>query len=143
MPVAYSAAPFEVAAVRAVLPDVSLLLLNAVEATQLCTALGVALTALPVPRVLVTHGAQGAVLHDLAAGSETRVPAFRVQAVDTTGAGDTFAGYLVAALAEGQGVDAAMRLASAAAALKVTRTGAAEAIPFRAEAEAFLKGQAR
>lgn len=138
--VAYSAAPFEVEAVREVLPHVSLLLLNAVESTQLCGALGVSLQSLPVPQVLVTHGAAGAVLHDLALGRETKAAAFAVRAVDSTGAGDTFAGYLVAALAEGQDVEAAMRLASAAAALKVTRAGTADAIPARAEVEAFLKG---
>ncbi|MBW6507693.1 MAG: ribokinase [Rhodobacteraceae bacterium] len=139
--VAYSAAPFEVEAVRVVLPYVSLLLLNAVESTQLCEALGVELGALGVPQVLVTHGAGGAVLHDLATGRETKAPAFRVQAVDSTGAGDTFAGYLVAAIAEGQGAQAAMRLASAAAALKVTRAGTADAIPARAEVETFLTEQ--
>jgi ribokinase len=139
--VAYSAAPFEVEAVRAVLPNVSLLLLNAVESAQLCKALGVALEALPVPQVLVTHGANGAVLHDLAARRETKAPAFRVQAVDSTGAGDTFAGYFIAALAERQSTQAAMRLASAAAALKVTRVGTADAIPARGEVEAFLTEQ--
>lgn len=140
--VAYSAAPFDADAVRAVLPHVSLLLVNEIEAEQLCAALGVGLKDLPVADILVTLGAKGAVWHALAAGVEHPGAAFRVAAVDTTGAGDTYAGYLIAALSEGQGPEAAMRLAAAAAALKVTRTGAADAVPARAEVEAFLEEQA-
>ena len=71
--VVYSAAPFEVEAVRAVLPYVTLLLLNAVEAAQLCEALNVSLQRLAVPQVLVTHGARGAVLHDIAAAKQVEV----------------------------------------------------------------------
>lgn len=141
MKVAYSAAPFEAGAVRAVLGQIDLLLLNALEAAQLCTALGLALSALPVPALCVTHGAKGATWHDLAGGSETHQPAFAVTPVDTTGAGDTFAGYLVTALAEGQPPAQALGLATAAAALKVTRMGTASAIPTRAEVEAFLRRQ--
>lgn len=137
--VAYSAAPFEAEAVKAVLPDLDLLLLNAVEAAQLCEALGVTLDALPVAAVCVTHGAKGAVWHDLAAQTTHEQPAFKVEPVDTTAAGDTFAGYLVAGLAEGKTPEQAMQLAAAASALKVTRAGTAAAIPTRAEVDAFLQ----
>ena len=137
----YSAAPFEAGAARAMLPFTWLLILNEIEAEQLCAALGVGLGDLPVPHVLVTLGARGAVWHDLGAGAEVRVPAFAVAARDTTGAGDTFAGYLVAGLAEGRAPAAAMRLAAAAAAVKVTRAGTADAIPAREEVEAFLAAQ--
>ena len=68
-------------------------------------------------------------------------PAFAVTPVDTTAAGDTFAGYLVAGLAGGLGPEAAMRLASGAAALKVTRAGTADAIPARDEVMRFLAAQ--
>ncbi|MEZ5684393.1 MAG: ribokinase [Paracoccaceae bacterium] len=137
--VVYSAAPFEADAVRAVLPYLSLLLLNEVEAGQLTSALGVALSDLPVPAICVTRGAKGAVWYDLRAGTRTEAPIFAVEAVDTTGAGDTFAGYLVAGLAQGLAPAAALRLAAAAAALKVKRHGAAEAIPTLAETKAFLQ----
>ena len=57
------------------------------------------------------------------------IPAHRVEAVDTTGAGDTFTGYLLAAFADGADPGYAMTLATAAAALAVTRPGAADSIP--------------
>ncbi|MDE3081616.1 MAG: ribokinase, partial [Paracoccaceae bacterium] len=63
--------------------------------------------------------------------------AFRVVPVDTTGAGDCFIGSLAAALDAGADAAGAMRYA-AAAALQVTRNGAADAMPTRAEVEAFL-----
>ncbi|PYF11983.1 ribokinase [Rhodobacter viridis] len=140
--VAYSAAPFEAEAVRKVLADLDLLLLNAVEAAQLCAELGTTLDALPVKAVCVTHGAKGAVWHDLAGQTAQEQPAFKVTPVDTTAAGDTFAGYLVAGLAEGMTPPQALRLAAAASALKVTRAGTAAAIPTRAEVETFLKDRA-
>lgn len=139
--IAYSAAPFEAEAVRKVLADLDLLLLNAVEAAQLCEALGTTLDALPVKAVCVTHGARGAVWHDLEARTTQQQPAFKVTPVDTTAAGDTFAGYLVAGLAEGMSPPEALRLAAAASALKVTRAGTAAAIPTRAEVDAFLQGR--
>lgn len=139
--VVYSAAPFEADAVRSVLPFISVLILNAVEAAQLCEALGVELNEVPVPQILVTHGSNGAVWHDLAQGREIAVPAFKVNAVDTSGAGDTFAGFFVAGIAEGMPPETAMRLASAASALKVTRAGTADAIPTREEVTQFLADQ--
>jgi ribokinase len=58
--------------------------------------------------------------------------------VDTTGAGDCFFGYFLAELAVGVAVPQALRLASAAGALHVTRQGAGAVIPDRADVEAFL-----
>jgi len=141
MRVIYSAAPFEVSAVRAVLPYITVLALNAVEAAQLSAALDTDLDDLPVDEVLVTRGAQGAEWRDLRGGDRAVQPSFRVEAVDTTGAGDTLAGYFAAARDEGLVPQAALRLASAAAAVKVTRAGTAEAVPARAEVEAFMKGR--
>ncbi len=132
-----SAAPFNAAAVAEVLPHVTTLALNAVEAAQLRAALG---HDPQVTEMLVTLGAEGAELR-LADGQVLRQAAFAVQPVDTTGAGDTFAGYFAAARAEGAPHAAALRLAAGAAALKVTRPGAADAIPTRDEVEVFLKGQ--
>ena len=66
------------------------------------------------------------------------VAAHSVDVVDTTGAGDCFAGYLVAALDEGAAPETAMRLAAAAAAMQVGRPGAGDAMPSRMEVEAFL-----
>ena len=131
MRVVYSAAPFDPDAVRAVLPHVSLLVMNAGEAAALRAALG----ADPGVEMLVTLGPDGArwVHSD---GIET-VPAPRVTPVDTTGAGDTFIGYVAAGLDRGMEPIAAMRLGTAAAALKVTRRGTADAIPSAVEVAAF------
>ena len=133
--VAYAAAPFAPDAVRAVLPHLSLLVLNAVEAEQLRAATGEGVGALGLAHVLVTLGAEGCLwLHE---GREWRFAAPRVEAVDTTGAGDTFTGFALALLDEGREMPEAVALAQKAAALKVTRAGAADAIPARAEAERF------
>lgn len=132
--VAWSAAPFEVEAARAVLPFVTLLILNAVEAAQLEAALG----PVDVAHLLITRGAEGAVWQARDSGQTVTVPAHSAPVRDTTGAGDCFAGYVVAGLAEGLGIREALTLASAAAALQVQRDGASEAIPTRAEVAAFL-----
>ena len=134
MQVIYSAAPFDIAAVRAVLPQVSLLVMNEGEAAQLRAAEG----GLPSLDCLITKGAQGA--EWISAGAEPLfMPAFKVTPVDTTGAGDTFIGTLAAALDLGLPREAAMRRAAAASALQVTRQGAAQAIPTAAEVDAFLQ----
>jgi ribokinase len=135
--VAYSAAPFDVAAVRAVLPFVSLLILNAIEAGQLLKKLG----AVDVPMMLVTRGAKGAELFNATSDETLFVPAFSVTAIDTTGAGDCFAGYAVASLAAGLAPAKALRRASAAAALQVQHPGASAAIPTAAEVDDFLAAQ--
>lgn len=91
--------------------------------------------------VIITCGKRGVFCAEFeknAAGEpvctfHAQVAAFRVQAVDTTGAGDAFNGALCTALAEGCGVIDACRFATTAATLSVTRAGAAEAMASRAE----------
>lgn len=88
--------------------------------------------------VAITLGGAGSVLYR--AGEEiARAPAFAVDVVDTTGAGDTFCGALVLALAEGRDGQDALTFASAAAALAVTKAGAQPSLPNRREVEAFLE----
>jgi ribokinase len=82
--------------------------------------------------VLVTLGARG-VVTVAAGGAPRHDPAPRVQAVDTTAAGDTFIGGLCAALVEGRALPEAVRFAQAAAAISVTRFGAQTSIPRRSE----------
>jgi ribokinase len=136
--VAYAAAPFEAEAVEAILPDLDLLVLNEVEADQLLDRTGRAVATLGVPDVIVTLGAEGCLwFRD---GRERSFPALSVTPVDTTGAGDAFTGYVLALLDEGRPMPEAIALATRAAALKVTRSGAADAMPTRAEAEAFQGG---
>ena len=136
--VIYSAAPFDVEAVRKVLPFVSVLMMNAVESGQLCAALETKLENLPVPGVVVTRGASGAEWIAPQTGERLMVPAFPVTPVDTTGAGDTFAGYFAAGLDEGMPVADALRLGAGAAALKITRPGTSRAIPSRPEVDRLL-----
>lgn len=90
----------------------------------------------PGQTVLATLGAAGAVA---VRGDEVfRVPGLRQRAVDTTGAGDCFCGALAAGLDRGLALPTAMAFANAAAALSVTRAGAAASMPTAAEVEALL-----
>ena len=109
-----------------------------IEAGQLEAALGRAAADLDVPDVVITLGPRGARWIATATGEATDVPGRKVTAVDTTGAGDTFAGYLAAGLSLGLAPRDAMIRATAAAALKVTKKGTADAIPPLSEVEAFL-----
>ena len=86
--------------------------------------------------VIVTLGPAGAWV----SSAELRGPVapFTVEAVDSTGAGDTFCGALAVGLAEGRALKVALRFASAAAALSVTRVGAQPSIPRRPEINKFL-----
>lgn len=94
------------------------------------------LARLHVPVAIVTLGARGCCA--VADGAVVVQPAFRVAAVDTTAAGDTFCGVLAAALARGEALAHALQSASAAAALATTRPGAQSSIPSRAEVDRLL-----
>lgn len=94
-----------------------------------------------IPNVVITLGAQGAILaHTGENGlSETlHVPAPIVRVVDTTAAGDCFVGAFTVALTEEQQPVQALRFAVSASALKVTKFGAQSGLPTRAEVEALL-----
>src|SRR4051794_5564871 len=86
-----------------------------------------------------TRGPRGTIWLDQR-GELKETPAFPVHTVDTLGAGDIFHGAFTLAVTEGQDVPAALRFASAAAALKCTRFGGAFACPQRPEVEALLDG---
>jgi ribokinase len=89
--------------------------------------------------VLVSLGAAGALLVE-AAGAAIELPAARVRAVDTVGAGDTLNGALAAGLAAGLALSEAARRAVAAAGLAVTRAGAREGMPTATELDAAHAG---
>ena len=127
--VVYAAAPFDADAVRQILPFTDLLVLNELEAEQLVATLRQDLTALGVASIVVTLGSEGSRWLDVSGGTETHIPAIPVTPIDTTGAGDTFTGFLVAGIDRGMPMLQALGLATQAGALMVTREGTADVIP--------------
>ena len=96
-------------------------------------------------RALLTRGAQTAVVTLGAQGARIVtmedsiiVPTFGVDVVDTTGAGDTFTAGLAVGISEGMALEQAVRFANAAAALCVTKPGAADSAPYRADVDALF-----
>ncbi|MGN2427800.1 MULTISPECIES: ribokinase [Klebsiella/Raoultella group] len=89
--------------------------------------------------VMITLGSRGVWVSR--EGQGRRIPGFKVQAIDTIAAGDTFNGAFVTALLEGTALDEAIRFAHAAAAIAVTRKGAQPSVPWREEIDEFLRQQ--
>ncbi|OBY25922.1 ribokinase [Leisingera sp. JC1] len=136
MRVCYAAAPFDADAVQAVLPYLDFLILNEVEAQQLQEATGKEPGALGIKDVIITLGAKGARHIEGDTGTVSDVPALPVTPVDTTGAGDTFTGYVLSGLDLGLTVAESIEQASRAGALMVTRRGTADVIPSLQEVQA-------
>lgn len=137
--------PMEAELMRELLPFTDILILNrgegcellgtdALEPENLATELW---THYPHITVVLTLGDQGAVMTKN--GEILIQPAFSVPTVDSTGAGDTFTGYFLSVLMENGDAAKALEFAAAAAALAVTRPGAAPSIPARQETEQFMR----
>ena len=139
--VALNAAPAQ-ALPQDLLTLVDLLIVNEGELRAIATGEGSIVEAmgqLPCPTVVVTLGARGAVARQ---GQALHYQCgFTVQAVDTTGAGDTFCGVLIAQLATGQAMAQALQFAGAAAALCCTKPGAQSSVPDNSEVRTFLAGR--
>ena len=127
---------------RCDLSKVSCFLINEVEGAQISGGredpeeiLDAIRAKYPVAEVVLTLGDRGAVY--MREGERVKQRAYRVPAVDTTAAGDTFTGYFLTAMAEGRRADEAMDLASRASAISVMRRGAAPSIPTRTEVESY------
>ena len=86
--------------------------------------------------VFITMGKDGAFIY--LDSMKEEVKSFPVTAVDSTAAGDTFCGALAVSLSNGKEIIEAVRFASAAAAISVTKLGAQDSIPLKADIEAFL-----
>ena len=85
----------------------------------------------PRSGTILTLGENGVIYADQQ--TKISVPAEKVKAVDTTAAGDTFIGYFIAQKIEGQPIGNCLKIASRAAAICVTRRGAADSIPLKQE----------
>jgi ribokinase len=90
-----------------------------------------------VRELIVTLGSNGCI-HISKSGSKA-YPAYKVDAVDTTAAGDSFIGAVAAAISEGKTLDEAISFATAVGALTVTKEGAQSSLPLRQEVEAFIR----
>lgn len=112
--------------------------ISGIEVTDMASArrAAEAIHAMGTRRVIITLGGEGSLIYD--GGEFEHIGATRVEAVDTTAAGDTFNGVLAVGVAEGLSLASAAREASVAAAISVTRMGAQTAAPTRAEVEAFI-----
>lgn len=143
--VAFNVAPVDGSEENYSLGNVELLLLNEIEAAQLAgedrpsRALDRLTREHPAQHIVITRGAAG-LLYGRGA-ERLQLAAFPVQAVDETGAGDAFIGYLMAAWLEGLPLHERLRRASAAGALAVLAGGAASAIPTAADVNRFLATQ--
>ena len=115
------------------------LILNEVEGEQLTgetnpdRILAALRSRWPHCRVVLTLGKRGVRYADDAVQCAHGI--YPVQVVDTTGAGDTFTGYFLAAVAQGKPVPDALRTASRASSIEITRPGAAQSIPTADEVE--------
>ncbi|HFK4065650.1 TPA: ribokinase [Kluyvera ascorbata] len=105
---------------------------DAAKAAQVLHAKG-------IETVIITLGSRG--VWASVKGEGRRVPGFKVQAIDTIAAGDTFNGALMTALLENTPLAEALRFAHAAAAIAVTRKGAQPSVPWREEIDEFLRQQ--
>lgn len=127
----------------ALLDAVDVLIVNEGELATIAgpaAHLAEALGRLAVPCVVVTLGARGCCAK---LGDEFHLqPGFAIDALDSTAAGDTFCGALVAALHQRAPLPQALRRASAAAALACTRLGAQSSVPTQDEVETFLQARA-
>lgn len=140
--IVFNAAPFTAEIADYPLDKIEIFIVNELEGAALAGTANVAeiVTAMkrrfPAARTILTLGERGAVYHD--GEAHVSQPAYPVDAVDTTGAGDTFTGYFVAAFVQGLSIDACLDAACRAAAICVTRPGAASSIPRARELDQAL-----
>ena len=110
-------------------------MITGVKITDESSAGARALSGMGVQHVIITLGSKGALIYSN--GKAEMVPALKVEAVDTTAAGDVFNGALTVALSEGRSLKEAARFACKASAISVTRVGAQSSAPYRNEVDIF------
>jgi len=145
--VVFNASPFEAALREIDLKQIAWLMVNEIEGaemtgeTQSEAIISALSKAAPDMGIVLTLGSSGSLC--CKDGRIIRQGIFPVKAVDTTGAGDTFTGYFVAALDKGSSLETAMQRAAAASAIAVTRKGAGPSIPTADEVDVFLAERSR
>ncbi|ALS96938.1 ribokinase [Lacimicrobium alkaliphilum] len=142
MQVAFNPAPMDKAITLKLLPQLDLLIVNQVELQDLSEENELEAAIETIQRqssvnLLITLGSQGALY--VSADQRQQVKAFRVDATDTTAAGDTFIGYFLARRCVSDNLGEALQQASAAAALCVTKAGAIASIPDAEQVRTFLE----
>lgn len=137
MQIALNPSPFNEKLDAVDMKKISIFLLNEVEGNQV-TGLTVPdeiiaemLRRFPKAKIVLTLGKDGAVYAD--AEQKHFQPIFKVQAVDTTAAGDTFTGYFLAGLLSGMPVPEILKMSAKASSIAVSRAGAVPSIPYRDE----------
>lgn len=132
----YSAAPFDAEKTLVMLPLINMLVVNEIEANDLERELNRPIEECGVDHVLVTLGSRG--VRYIGLEGEFTLPSPSVEAVDTTGAGDTFLGLFMARYDLTGDLKASLHFAVTGAAIQVTRQGTADAIPYLDEIESAL-----
>lgn len=108
-----------------------------VDSVEGCRAAAKKFLEMGVKNVIITLGVRGAYFTD--GTTETLIPAVKVKAVETTGAGDAFNGGFATAIAEGLPVETALKFATCTSAISVTRFGSSPSMPYRHEILALLQ----
>ena len=133
--------PFDEKLEKCDLGKVSLFLVNEIEGFQITgekepqKILDQIRNKYPKAKVVLTLGGNGAVYQD--GENHYHQDIFKVKAVDTTAAGDTFTGYFIASFMEGMSAGEGLKMAAKASAIAVSRPGATASIPTRKEVEDF------
>lgn len=137
MQIALNPSPFNEKLDAVDMKKISIFLLNEVEGNQVTgltdpdEIIAEMLRRFPKAKIVLTLGKDGAVYAD--AEQKHFQPIFKVQAVDTTAAGDTFTGYFLAGLLSGMPVPEILKMSAKASSIAVSRAGAVPSIPYRDE----------
>ena len=143
MQVALNPSPFNEKLREVDMKKISIFLLNEVEGGQITgmkdpdDVLAKMREMFPQAKIVLTLGKDGALYAE--GDMLYRQPIFKVQAVDTTAAGDTFTGYFLAGLIEGMEIPEILKMSAKASSIAVTREGAVQSIPFKQEVLDALK----
>ena len=143
MQIALNPSPYNAKLDAVDMQKISIFLLNEIEGNQITGVtkpddiIAEMLNRFPNAKLVLTLGKDGAVY---AEGEDCFYqPIFKVKAVDTTAAGDTFTGYFLAGIIEGLPIPEVLKQSAKASSIAVTRNGAVPSIPYRKEVEEALK----